>query len=121
MINTMIAYAADNLGGVVSSCPVAGEINNLTDFINFGTCTLMKAVVPLLVALAVAAFVYGIIKFFLNPDNEEKRKQGKSYMLWGLITLFVMVSIWGLVKILSGSFGTGNPMIPSLPASSSPQ
>ena len=114
-MNTMIAYAADNLSGAVSSCPGAGQINNLTDFINFGTCTLMNAVVPLLVGLAVVGFVYGIIQYFLNPDNEEKRKAGKSFMLWGLITLFVMVSIWGLVKIFSNTFTGTNPVLPSLP------
>ncbi|MBK5215554.1 MAG: hypothetical protein JJE53_01960 [Candidatus Pacebacteria bacterium] len=113
-MNTMIAYAAEttNVAGIV-----CGQgITNLTSLINFFTCTLMNAVVPLLVALAVTAFVYGIIKFFLNPDNEEKRKAGKSFMLWGLITLFVMVSIWGLVGILSSSLTPGaKPLIPNLP------
>jgi len=112
---TMIAHAADNLNGAVSSCPTAGQINNLTDLVNFGTCTLMKAIVPLLVGLAVVGFVYGIIQYFLNPDNEEKRKQGKSFMLWGLISLFVMVSIWALVGIFTGTFTGKNPVLPSLP------
>lgn len=113
---TMIAYAED-LNGAVSSCPSAGQIHNLTELINFGTCTLMKAVIPLLVGLAVVGFVYGIIKYFLNPDNEEKRKQGKSFMLWGFIALFVMVSMWALVGLFTGTFTGGNPVIPTLPAS----
>lgn len=41
----------------------------------------------------------------INPNNEEKRKQGKQYMIWGIIALFVMVSIWGLVAILTNTFG----------------
>jgi uncharacterized membrane-anchored protein len=117
-MNTMIAYAVDNVNGAVSSCPGPGQINNLTDLINFGTCTLMNAVIPLLVGLAIVGFVYGIIQYFLNPDNEEKRKGGKSFMLWGLITLFVMVSIWGLVGIFNSTLTPGsNPVIPSLPQS----
>jgi hypothetical protein len=120
-MNTMIAYAATdslakNLNGAVSSCPSAGNLSSLTDFINFFTCTLMNAIVPLFVALAVVGFIYGIIKYFLNPDNEEKRKDGKSFMIWGLVALFVMVSIWGLVGILSNTFlnggGTVLPMLP---------
>lgn len=114
MINTMIAYAAN---GDVGSITCSGlKITDLTSFINFFTCTLMNAVVPFLVTLAVAAFVYGIIKYFLNPENEEKRKEGKSYMFWGLVTLFVMVSIWALVGILAASFTPNNPIkIPGLP------
>ena len=118
MINTIVYAAEENLNGAVSKCPPAGGIGNLTDLINFGTCTLMKSVVPLLVGLAIVGFVYGIIKYFLNPDNEEKRKQGKDFMLWGLIALFVMVSIWALVGIFTGTFTGKNPVLPSLPESS---
>ena len=102
------------LAGTEITCPEGG-LKSLTDLINWFTCTLMQAVVPLLMALALAAFVYGIIKYFLNPDNEEKRKEGKGYMFWGLISLFVMVSLWGLVGIFSNTFLKDSPgVIPSL-------
>ncbi len=101
----------------MDSCPTAGNLENITDIINFASCTLANAVIPLLIGLAVTAFVYGIIQFFLNPDNEEKRKAGKSYMLWGVIALFVMVSFWGLVGILSDTFTPGGNTVymPGLP------
>lgn len=93
-------------------------ITDLTSIINFFTCVIINSVVPMLVALAVIGFIYGIIKYFLNPDNEEKRKDGKSFMLWGIVTLFVMVSIWGLVGILSNTFLDGStPILPGLPES----
>jgi hypothetical protein len=40
-------------------------------------------------------------------------------MLWGLIGFFVMVSIWGLVNILTGtvSFGNNNGPSGGLPSS----
>jgi hypothetical protein len=115
IIKTLIVHADDLDGALVgSSCPGAGEINNLTDFINFFTCTLMRAVVPLLVGLAIVGFVYGVIKYFLNPENEEKKKEGKTFMLWGLIALFVIVGMWGLVAIFTNTFGTGAG-IPTLP------
>lgn len=111
-MNTMIAYAYDGVNGSVT-CGAA--ITDLTTLINFFTCTLMNAVVPLLVALAVVSFVYGIIQYFLFPDNEEKRKAGKTFIFWGLVTLFVMVSIWGLVGIFSGTFLDGKTVLPRLP------
>jgi hypothetical protein len=117
MMNNLIVYASDdNLGGALQrNCPTPGNINNITDFINFFTCTIMRAVLPLLVGLAVAGFVYGIVKYFLNPENEEKRKEGKTFMLWGVIALFIIVSIWSLVGILSGSFFSGGTKMPFLP------
>jgi len=111
-MHAMIAYAE---GTVVGGIACGDPITNLTTLINFFTCILMRSVVPLLIALALAGFVYGVIKYFLNPENEEKRKNGKSFMLWGIITIFVIVSIWGLVGILSNTFFDGNMKLPSLP------
>jgi hypothetical protein len=90
-----------------SMCPA---ITNLTSLIFYFTCVLTRFVVPFLMALAVVAFVYGIIQYFLNPE-----KNGKSFMLWGIIALFVMVSIWGLVGIFSNTLGTGPVRLPYLP------
>lgn len=93
-------------------------ITNLTSFIDFLSCVLSKGVIPLLIGVAVAAFIYGIIQYFLNPDNEEKRKAGKSFMVWGIISLFVMVSFWGIVNILQGTFTNGvssQVKMPTLP------
>lgn len=90
-------------------------IKTLTDLINFFTCTIVNSIVPLLFVLAIAGFVFGVIKFFLNPDNEEQKKNGKNFMMWGLIALFVIVSIWGIVGILSTTFfGSDAKVIPNL-------
>lgn len=104
--------AAEKLAGTNIEC--GGSLKSLTDLINWFTCLLINSVVPLLVTLAVTGFIYGIVKFFMNPDNEEGRKKGKSFMMWGLVTLFVIVSIWGLVGILSNTFLDGSKVIPSL-------
>lgn len=89
------------------------KLDSIGHIFNWASCTLIKFVVPLLFSLATVGFIWGIIQFFLNPDNEEKRKQGKSYMIWGLIALFVMISMWGLVGVLSKTFGI-QTLIPQL-------
>ncbi|MES2668634.1 MAG: pilin [Patescibacteria group bacterium] len=61
--------------------------------------------VPLLFALAFIVFIYGVFQYFIaGGHDEEKRETGKSLMLWGIIGFFVMVSVWGLVNILRGTF-----------------
>lgn len=77
---------------------------SLGNLMDFASCLILKSVLPLLTTLAVASFVWGIIQFFLNPYNEGRKKEGKEYMFWGLVTLFVMVSIWGIVNIFSDTF-----------------
>jgi len=54
--------------------------------------------------LAVVAFFYGIAIFILNADNEERRKESKSILYWGVIALFVMTTIWGILGFMQRTF-----------------
>ena len=71
--------------------------------------------VPLVFALAFIVFIWGVFSYFIaGGHDEEKKEKGKSLMLYGLIGFFVMVSIWGLVNILVGTFNL-NKNVPSYP------
>ena len=58
-----------------------------------------QGVVPVLYALAFFFFLFGVAQFFFS-NNDESRKKGKAFALWGIIGFFVMFSVWGLVKLL---------------------
>ncbi|MFA6251690.1 MAG: hypothetical protein WC603_03645 [Candidatus Paceibacterota bacterium] len=90
------------------------SMKDVTGIVNWASCFLYKVIVPFLFALATVAFIWGVIQFYLNPENEEKRKKGKAFIIGGLIALFVMLSIWGLVGILTGTFQLSNT-VPQLP------
>lgn len=59
----------------------------------------------LVVALALLAFLYGLMKYLFSLGGE--KDAGKQIMIWGVVALFVMVSVWGLVRVLSNTFGVG--------------
>jgi len=61
---------------------------------------IINPIIILLFALAVVFFIYGIIKYLLNPDNEEIRKASKSHMLWGVIGMFIMVAVFGIMSLI---------------------
>lgn len=88
-------------------------VRSVGGLLNFGTCLIAQSVVPLLFGLATVGFIWGVIQMVINPEDAEKRKQGKQYMIWGLIGLFVMLSVWGLVAILTATFSI-NSAIPQL-------
>lgn len=74
--------------------------------------------VPIVFAVAFIVFIFGIFQYFIQGGHdEEKRAAGRSLMLWGLIGFFVMVSVWGLVNILRGTFqlNQGAPQYPTAP------
>lgn len=73
-------------------------------------------IIPLLIGIAALLFIYGVLKYVLNQDDEEARKKARSLMIYGIIAIFVMVSVWGLVNLLSGTFDfdTNAPETPSV-------
>ena len=48
------------------------SMKDVTGIINWASCLLIKTIVPFLFSLATVAFLWGVIQFYLNPDNEEK-------------------------------------------------
>lgn len=69
-----------------------------------GAKTLLDQLVVFLIALAVVWFIWNVIKYTMSSDEEAKGK-AKSQMIWGVIAIAVIVSVWGLVGILQNIFG----------------
>jgi predicted membrane channel-forming protein YqfA (hemolysin III family) len=65
---------------------------------------LLDQIVVFLIALAVVWFIWNVISYAMSSD-EDKKKAAKSQMIWGIIAIAVIVSVWGLVAILQGIFG----------------
>lgn len=79
---------------------------------------LLNLIIPILITLAVVTFFWGLAKFIWSIGGEENAKaDGKKIMLWGLVALFVMVSIWGIIGLLGNTFsirqgGSGSNLVP---------
>ncbi len=63
--------------------------------------TLVAQLVPLAIAIGLLFFIWGIVQFIVSSGDEEARDAGKRRMVWGIIALFVIVSVWGLVGLLN--------------------
>ncbi|MDP3958367.1 MAG: hypothetical protein Q8Q36_02825 [bacterium] len=77
---------------------------------------ILGMLVPILITLAVVVFFWGLIKY-LWGDAADK-EQAKNIMIWGVIALFVMVAVFGLIQLLSNTFNIrtgGGTNIPQLP------
>lgn len=72
---------------------------------------------PVIVALALLYFFWGMSQFILHAGDEARRSEGRQVMVWGIIALFVIISVWGLVAVLNNTFvGRGfTPQAPGLP------
>ncbi len=76
----------------------------------------IKLIIPLVAALTVVVFLFGLVKFIaLVGGNEKEIENGRRLMIYGLVGLLVMVSFWSIITILQIEFGFGDLFIPQLP------
>ena len=68
---------------------------------------LIKSLPPIILTLAVVYFFWNVAKYVLASGDEEKRKEGQQGIVYGIIGITVMVSIWGLVTFLTSTAGFG--------------
>jgi len=80
-----------------------GEIN---DFLGDVSSFINGTLIPLVFAVALLMFIYGMFKFFiLGGDDEDNRSDGKQLMIYSIIGFVLMVSIFGIVNLLASGLG----------------
>ncbi|MES2087474.1 MAG: hypothetical protein V4467_00620 [Patescibacteria group bacterium] len=85
-------------GGAITS--IAGLLNRAIGVINL--------LIPFLVGLGVFVIIYGIFTYISQAADEEARKQARDFIMWGVIGVVLMLSVWGLVNILYNTLGIDN-------------
>lgn len=73
---------------------------------------LVSIALPIVVAIALLAFFWGLVKFIFSAQGEDAHKQGQQLMIWGLVALFVMVAVWGLVRFIGNALGINPEQTP---------
>ena len=78
---------------------------SVSRFINGGVNPVTIGVIPVLILLALVYVVYSGVSFIMASEDQAKRNEKKQQIFWGIIGLFVITSIWGLVAVVGQSFG----------------
>lgn len=87
---------------VVASAQTLGNLETLLRSVG----RLIDIALPIVVAIALLAFFWGLVRFIFAGADETKQA-GRRLMIWGLVALFVMISIWGLVRFVGNALGVG--------------
>lgn len=66
--------------------------------------TIMNMLVPIIITAALVVYLFGISQSVLDFGGDKGRDKMKSYMFYGILIIFVMVSIWGILNLLQDTF-----------------
>jgi hypothetical protein len=90
-----------------------GAINALAS--GFGT--VVSTLIPIMMALAVLAFFWGLVKYIASASDEAAKEGGKTLMIWGMVALFVMVALWGILGWVQSQLGLSGTITGGTPPS----
>ncbi len=78
------------------------KVQSLVDI--FGQ--IVEALIPIAFGLAILAFFFGLAKYIFSAGDEDSKVDGKKIMIWGLVALFVMTSVFGIISLARNTLGT---------------
>lgn len=74
--------------------------NNLIDRID----SILGTIVPILIAGGFVYFVFGLIQY-ITAKEDDKKKESRSIIIQGIVIMFVILAIWGIVELLASATG----------------
>lgn len=113
----VLAFAQTNVGPVYQ-----GQQTGISILITI--LSIMNVVIKVLVAFAILMIIWGVIQFIISgtKGDEEARKKATGTIMYGVLGLFVITAMWGLVAVLKNTFGVsgGTAAIPCVPGQNIP-
>lgn len=64
---------------------------------------ILTPIIVLLFALATGYFLFGVMKFVQNQDNDKEMEVGKQHMVWGVVGIAIMVGVYGILHLVQSS------------------
>ncbi len=88
------------------------SIQNFKQLVGCITTSIVNPGIALLIGVALVYFFIGVIQYMRKLGSKDQA-EARHMLWWGIVALFVMVSVWGLVQILINSFGLDNSTLPT--------
>ena len=70
---------------------------------------IINPLIGLLIAMAFAWFVWGLVQFIWGAQSAEDREKGKRSMICGIFGMFIMIAVFGILALLLRTFGVTLP------------
>ncbi len=64
---------------------------------------IVDPVVELMFAVALIVFVWGVVEMLMKAGDAEGRATGKRHLFGGIIGMFIMMSAWGIIYLISNT------------------
>ncbi|MEX2369194.1 MAG: hypothetical protein WD552_02250 [Candidatus Paceibacterota bacterium] len=75
---------------------------------------IISSLIPVVASIALLAFFWGLAKYIFQAGSEEEKGKGKQIMIAGIVSLFLIAAIGGIIDVLGDILGvnTGENITP---------
>lgn len=85
-----------------ASAAIPAYVLNLIGKIN---TQILNPIIAIMFALATVYFVWGVAQYIWNPESDEAREKGRSVMIYGIIGMTIMMSVFAIMRFIISSIG----------------
>ena len=104
---TYALFGGMALAPLAALAQVTNTGNAFTDFLN-QTGGALNTIIVFLFLVATVMFLFGVLRYITAGGDEEKVKEGRNMILYGIIGLAVMIALWAFVNVgINFFFGDG--------------
>ena len=75
------------------------------ELVNTLATEILNPLVALMFAGAVVYFIFGVVNYIANADNEDARETGKRHLMYSVVGLVIMAGVWGIIGLIFDSLG----------------
>lgn len=72
---------------------------------------IVSPAIALLFMVAGLVFVWGLFNLIMNAGDPTARKDGQNHVMWGVIGMFIMLSAYGIIRLIGNTVGAGDPFL----------
>lgn len=107
LFQAVYADSIDNSPDVKSNINISGGGRGISfdSFLHNINNQIITPLIYLLFTLALIYFLYGVFLFIKNADSPDKRSEGAKSMIWGIVGLFIMLSVKGIINLILRTIG----------------
>ena len=82
---------------------------DISQFLNGINRLILNPLILLAFAVALIVFFWGIFQFIASQTADTQRDECKRKIFWGLFGMFIMISAFGLIRLILSTFGISGP------------
>ena len=72
---------------------------------------ILNPLIILAFVVALIVFFWGLVEFIYKAGSEDGREVGKRNIMWGIVGMFVMIGVYGIINLILGTFGLSGPAL----------